>query len=51
MAHTWLTLMKMFTNLKVNQKRPGLYIGAKMQLVSHEFKYLSSISASGFFGV
>ena len=34
--HTWLTLTKRFTNLKVNQKRPGLYIGAKMQLVFYQ---------------
>ena len=38
-AQTWLTLMKRFTNLKVNLKRLGLYIGAKMQLVSYEFEY------------
>ena len=37
--HTGLTSMKRFTNLKVNLKRLGLYIGAKMQLVSYEFEY------------
>ena len=31
--------MKRFTNLKVNLKRLGLYIGTKMQLVSYEFEY------------
>ena len=41
MAHTWLTLTKRFTNLKVNLKGLGLYIGSKMQLVSYEFKYFS----------
>ena len=39
LPHTWLTLTKRFTNLKVNLKRLGLYIGAKMQLVSYEFEY------------
>ena len=38
-THTWLTSTKRFTNLKVNLKRLGLYIGAKMQLVSYEFEY------------
>ena len=38
-AHTGLTSMKRFTNLKVNLKRLGLYIGAKMKLVSYEFEY------------
>ena len=37
--HTWLTSTKRFTNLKVNLKHLGLYIGAKMQLVSYEFEY------------
>ena len=40
-THTWLTSTKRFTNLKVNLKRLGLYIGAKMQLVSYEFEYFS----------
>ena len=31
--------MKKFTNLYVNLKRLGLYLGAKMQLVSYEFEY------------
>ena len=39
MPHTRLTLTKWFTNVKVNLKRLGLYIGAKMQLVSYEFEY------------
>jgi hypothetical protein len=38
--HTRLTSTKRFTNLKVNLKCLGLYIGAKMQLVSYEFEYL-----------
>ena len=38
-THTRLTSTKSFTNLKVNLKRFGLYIGAKMQLVSYEFEY------------
>ena len=37
--HTGLPSTKRFTNLKVNLKRLGLYIGAKMQLVSYEFEY------------
>ena len=37
-AHTWLTLTKRFTNLKVNLKCLGLYTGAKMQRVSYEFE-------------
>ena len=37
--HTRLTLKKRFTNLKVNLKRLGLYIGAKMKLVSYEVEY------------
>ena len=39
MAHTGLTSMKRFTNLKVNLKSLGLYKGAEMQLVSYEFEY------------
>ena len=38
-AHNRVTSTKRFTNLKVNLKCLGLYIGAKMQLVSHEFEY------------
>ena len=38
-AHIGLTSMKRFTNLLVNLKRLGLYLGAKMQLVSYEFEY------------
>ena len=38
--HTGLTATKMFTNLKVNLKQLGLYIGAKMLLVSYEFEYV-----------
>ena len=37
--HTRLNLMKRFTNLKVNLKCLGFYIGAKMQLVLYEFEY------------
>ena len=37
--HTRPTMTKRFTNLKINLKRLGLYIGAKMQLVSYEFGY------------
>ena len=32
MAYTWLNSTKRFTNLKVNLKRLGLYIGAKIKL-------------------
>ena len=38
-AHTGLTSMKRFTNLKVNLKRLGRYQGAKMQPFSYEFEY------------
>ena len=37
--HTGLTSMKRFTNLKLNLKCLGLYVGAKMQHVSYEFEY------------
>ena len=40
MAHTGLTSTKRFTNLKVRKSHLGLYIGAKMQLVSYEFEYV-----------
>ena len=39
LPHTWLILAKRFTNLKVNLKCLGFYIGAKMQLVSYDFEY------------
>ena len=38
-THTWLTSTKRLTNLKVDLKRIGFYIGAKMHLVSYEFEY------------
>ena len=37
--HTRLTSMKRFTDLKVNLKHLGLYIGAKVHLFSYEFEY------------